>query len=147
MALLLLLGAAPVPDPVPLSAQPGTSLDATARRLVLRDLSESRQQGDRPLVLTGSAPLGRKGSKPGLFIQLQSARECGSAGCSTSVWLQRGNGWERVLDGVAGKLSVSSRYTRGMADILAGKTRYVWNGRAYHDPRPAPKLDLRPKNP
>ena len=145
--LLLLLGAAPVSDPIPLSARPSTVLDKTARRLAAHDLAESRQQGDRPLVLVGSAVLGQEPAKPALFIQLQSARECGSAGCSTSVWLQRGKSWERVLDGVAGKLSVSSKRTRGMADILAGNTRYVWNGRLYYDPRLAPNLDLRLKQP
>ena len=81
---------------------------------------------------------------PALFVQLQSARECGSAGCSTSVWLQRGRAWERVLDGVAGKLSVSEHRTRGMADLLTGNARYVWTGREYEDARPAPKIDLRP---
>ena len=146
-ALLLLLAAAPVPDPVPLSPRPGTALDKTARRLVARDLAEALRQGDSPLVLVGSAILDPKSGKPALFIQLQSARECGSAGCSTSVWLERGKSWERVLDGVAGKLSISSRRTRGMADILAGTTRYVWNGRSYNDPRPSPKLDLGLKKP
>ena len=143
-ALLMLLGAAPAPEPVPLHARPGSPLDATARQLVARDLAESKRAGDRPLVLVGSATLGRKGQSPALFVQLQSARECGSAGCSTSVWLQRGRAWERVLDGVAGKLSVSEHRTRGMADLLTGNARYVWTGREYEDARPAPKIDLRP---
>ncbi len=131
---------------MPLSAQPGTALDAAARQLVARDLAEARRRGETPLVLVGSARLGRgQQDRPAVFVQLQSARECGSAGCSTAVYLWRRGRWARVLDGVAGRLAVAPTRTRGMADLLTGATRYVWNGERYRDARPAPNVDLRPR--
>ena len=153
---LLLLGAAPLllgaasskPQagiPVPLQSQPATPLDALARGLVADDLAAAAARGDRPLLLIGTAPLG--GDRPALFVQLQSPRECGSAGCTTSVYAWVKGGWKRVLDGTTGRLAVDRKRTRGMADLLANDERYVWTGSAYRGNRPAPALDLRPRRP
>jgi hypothetical protein len=145
LAAVFLMAAAPRSTPVPLAAQPGTPLDATARQLVAQDLAESRRAGEKPLVLVGSAALGDASDRRALFVQIQSARECGSAGCSTSVFLWRAGTWALVLDGVSGRLAVSANKTRKMADLLTDKDRYVWNGSLYQDSKPAPQVDLRPR--
>ena len=135
-----------VPAPVPLAAQPRTWMDTAARRLLARDLAEARQAGEVPLVLVGSARLGAApGERAALFVQLQSPRECGSAGCSTQVFVWRAGQWSRVLDGVSGKLGVAGSRTKGMADLVSDNGRYVWTGTAYRDTRPAPAVDLRPR--
>ena len=150
LAVPLLAGAAPPARPaagipVTLSAQPGTSLDAAARRLVAQDLAEAQRAGERPLLLVGSARLDTAASgRPALFVQLQSPRECGSAGCNTTVYAWAGGGYRRVLDGVAGRLVVSGARHRGRADLVTDTETYVWNGTAYVDSRPAPNVDLRP---
>jgi hypothetical protein len=146
----LLLGAAaptrpPAGVPVTLQAQPGTQLDQVARQLVADDLQAAASRGDRPLVLIGTAKLG--GDRPALFVQLQSPQECGSAGCSTSVYAFVRGAWSRVLDGTSGRLAVASTRTRGWSDLLANDERYVWTGTAYRSTRPAPSVDLRPKTP
>ncbi len=159
--VLLLLAAAPAPPatihrtPAPateprgsavvLAARPGTALDAAARQLVAQDIAAGKQANEAPLVLTGSAPLGPASDRPALFVQLQSARECGSAGCSTTVYLWQRAAWQRVLDGVGGRLTVGTTRTRGMADLMTEKGRYVWTGHAYEDPNPVPAIDLRPR--
>ena len=152
---LLLAAAAPVRQPPParepstavvMQERPGTVLDATARQLVAQDLGEARQAGEQPLLLVGSASLtARPADPPALFVQLQSARECGSAGCSTTVYMQRSGRWVKVLDSAEGRIAVSSRRTGGMSDLVAENERYVWNGTVYRDTRPAPAVDLRPR--
>ena len=129
--VLALAAAAPTRStPVPLVAQPGpTPLDAAARALVAADLAQARQAGETPLVLVGSAVLGGGAQeRPALFVQLQSARECGSAGCTTAVYMWRSNAWKRVLDGASGGIAVAATRTRGMADLVTDKERYVWDG-------------------
>ena len=134
---------------VNLRPQPGTALDTAARQLAAKDIGDV-QTGDRSvLVLVGSAALGSKpGERPALFIQVQSARQCGSAGCSTLVYLWRNGSYVRVLDGVDGRMAVSAHHTLGMADLLADKDRYVWDGTSYRDATPgpsAPNPDIRPR--
>lgn len=145
-AALLLAAAAPAKPPpatpVKLLSQPGTSMDTAARVLVADDLAAARARGDRPLVLTAVADIG--GERPALFVQLQSKKECGSAGCTTAVYAWEHGGWKQVLDGATGRLSVSPKRTRGHADLLADKERFVWTGTAYRSTTPAPALDLRP---
>jgi hypothetical protein len=134
----------PASGAITLAERPGTPLDATARQLVARDLSESRSSGDTPLLLTGAASLGSASDRPALFVQLQSSRECGSAGCSTTVYLWQKSAWKRVLDGVGGRIVVGPSKTRGMADLVTDNVRYVWTGTEYRDSRPAPAaVDLR----
>lgn len=138
------VSAAPEGAVVVLAARPGTPLDAIARQLVAQDLGESRRANDSPLILTGSASLGSASDRPALFVQLQSARECGSAGCATTIYLWQRGAWKRVLDGVGGKLTVAAKRTRGMSDLITDDIRYVWSGQEYRDSRPAPaSVDLR----
>ena len=153
-ALLGLVAAAPAPRhvrkaPVPsgtvvLSARPGSAEDQTARALTARDVAASDRKSEPPLVLVGSARLAGPRAPAALFVQLQSADLCGSAGCSTSVYVNAPGGWRRVLDSVSGPIRVDARSHAGMADLLVdGDDRWVWDGKAYVDTVPAPALDLR----
>jgi len=143
----LLLAAAPepvsAPVPVALRAQPGTPLDQAARRLSAADLASAQQAGEPPLVLVGSARLGPAAEQPILFVQLQSARDCGSAGCSTTAYRAEGGTWRKVLDSVSGPITVLPTRHNGFADLKVGDDRYAWNGTAYGSLSPAPALDLR----
>ena len=133
--------------PVILSAQPGTPLDAAARQLASHDIADSVAHGQQALVLIGSAPLSTRRSVPaGLFVQLQSAPLCGSAGCETSVYLD-GHGldgrgaWRKVLDSVSGPITVLRTQHGHMHDLNVGKNdRWVWAGHAYRDTLSAPPL-------
>ena len=142
----LLAAAAPVPTgPVQLTIQPGSPLDATARRIAAADLADG---GPGALLLLGSAPLGRAGTGPALFVQVQSQRACGSAGCSTSVYLPTRHGWHKVMDAVSGPIVIAPTEHRGMHDLVVNKAdRWIWNGQAYADTLPAPQVDLRPRHP
>ena len=144
--LLLLTAAAPAPDgrPVPLAPRPGTELDRAVRALVAQDLAEAARFGDEPLLLVGTAKLGAARDPAAVFVQLQSPRECGSAGCNTSVYVRGKQGWRKVLDGVSGGVRVANTRTRGMRDLLADTDRYVWNGTAYVNVQPAPHVELKP---
>ncbi len=147
-AALLLAAAAPAPQRVVMSAQPGSPLDAAARSLVATDLREAARAGETPLLLVGSAVLGSPRDRPVLFVQLQSARECGSSGCSTAAYMQGPKGWRKVLDDVAGPIAVAPERHRGMHDLVVDRhDRWIWNGAAYADTRPAPAVNLRPRHP
>lgn len=150
-AALLLGAAAPNPrsasrtgpsSPVTMQSNPGTQADATARRLTADDLDAAKARGDRPLVLTGRAVLG--GAQPALLVQLQSPQECGSAGCSTAVFSFERGRWQRVLDGATGRLTVSTKKTRGRNDLISDDDHFVWDGTSYVSLDPAPNLNLRP---
>ena len=150
LALPCLAAAAPPakPDsgvPVAMQPRPGTPLDAAARTLVAQDLASSARSGERPLLLIGTAKLGAASDRPALFVQVQSPRECGSAGCSTVVYAWSGGRYQRVLDGATGRMAVAATRHRGMADLIADKEVYVWNGSAYVSRDPAPNIDLRPR--
>ncbi len=146
-AVLMLAAAGPaVPTGlVHLAPQPGTPLDATARRVAAADLEDG---GAGALLLLGSQNLGTAGTGPALFVQIQSQRACGSAGCSTSIYLPTKTGWKKVLDAVSGGVVVQASQHQGMHDLLIGKSdRWIWNGRDYADTQPAPQVDLRPRQP
>lgn len=146
-AAWLLAAAAPaIPTgPVRLVSQPGTPLDATARTVAAADVADG---GAGSLLLLGSQSLGTAGTGPALFVQVQSERSCGSAGCSTSVYLPGRSGWTKVLDGVSGNVVVEPTQHGGMHDLLIGKNdRWVWKGQTYVDTLPAPQVDLRPRHP
>lgn len=129
---------------VPLQSNPGTRTDATARKLASEDIAAAKSRGDTPLVLTGRANLG--GPQPAVFVQLQSPQECGSAGCSTSVYsIERGR-WARVLDSATGRLGVSRKKTRGRFDLVADADHFVWNGTMYRSVAPVPALNLTPRH-
>ena len=151
-ALLWLVAAAPAPrphrpagtGPVVLSARPGSAADQTARSLTARDVTASDSKSEPPLVLVGSARLAGAHAPAALFVQLQSADLCGSAGCSTSVYVNAPDGWRRVLDSVSGPIRVAPERHDGMADLLVnGDDRWIWDGHVYADTVAAPALDLR----
>lgn len=141
VAMLLLAAAAPAGREVVLSAQPGGALDAAATRLAAHDLAAARKAGETPVLLVGSARIAGPGAAAALFVQVQSASLCGSAGCETSVFVRRGDGWSRVLDSVSGPIHVLPSVHRGVHDLLVHrKDRWVWNGRAYADTLPVPPI-------
>ncbi len=130
--------------PVALTSQPNTELDATARRVAAADVADG---GPGALLLLGSQRLGTAGTGPALFVQVQSDRACGSAGCSTSVYLPLRQGWRKIMDAVSGAVVVAPAEHRGMHDLVVNKTdRWVWNGQSYADTLPAPQVDLRPRH-
>lgn len=145
----MLAGAAPAlagRAPLALRAQPGTELDRVARQLAAQDLAEAAGAGETPLVLVDAARLGRPGERPVLFVQLQSPRECGSAGCSTSAYVFKRQGWRKVLDAVSGPVLVDDASHKGMRDLIVHeRDRWIWDGAAYGAAKPAPDVDLRPK--
>lgn len=125
-------------NPVILTQQPGTALDTAARQLNADDLAGARKRSETPVVLIGSAPLSTAHGDTALFVQLQSASLCGSAGCSTSVYLRHGGRWTKVLDSVSGPIKVLASSAGGMHDLMVGdKDRWTWNAGAYHDTLPA----------
>jgi hypothetical protein len=130
-----------------MTAQPGTAVDRTVRSLVAQDLADAARSGERTLVLIGSARLGSATDRPALFVQLQSPRQCGSRGCSTSVYAWIKGRWTKVLDDASGRITVLPTRHSGMADLAANTEHYVWNGTAYANTRPAPAVDLRPHVP
>jgi hypothetical protein len=150
LALVALPAAAEAPTDaaVALTTQPGSELEATATQLVGADLQQSRKAGDPPVLLVGSARLATHRAPAALFVQVQSASFCGSAGCSTSIYLKHGDprhggGWTKVLDSISGPIKVSRRSHHGMHDLLVhSHDRFVWNGHAYADTLPAPDIDL-----
>ncbi len=137
--------AAPGDATVTLTTQPGSALETTAKDLVAADLKQARAQGDEPVMLVGSAHLSTSGAAPAaLFVQVQSASFCGSAGCSTSVYVKRGQSWAKVMDSISGPIKLSKRSHRGMHDLLVhGHDRWTWTGTAYADTLPTPDVDLR----
>ncbi|GBQ92833.1 hypothetical protein AA23498_1561 [Acetobacter nitrogenifigens DSM 23921 = NBRC 105050] len=127
--------------PVLLSQQPGTELDKQARLLSADDIATSLRHHQPPLVLIGSAPLSTRKGEIALFVQLQSAALCGSAGCSTDVYLHRGDDWIKVLDSISGAISILPQSHGGMYDIIVdGDDRWVWRGGSYQDTVSAPPI-------
>lgn len=130
-------------SPVILSRQSGTAQDHAARMLNAEDMQDATRHGETPLVLVGSAPLSsaaRHGDSA-LFVQLQSARLCGSAGCSTSVYLRHDRAWRKLLDSVSGPIRVMKESHGGMYDLMVGRNdRWIWDGHVYQDSLAAPSL-------
>jgi len=116
--LILLAAAAPSDAVITLTTQPGSALEATARELSASDLKQAREAGDEPLLLVGSQRLSVGPGAAALFVQVQSASFCGSAGCSTSAYVKRGGGWTKVLDSISGPIKVSRSSHKGMRDLL-----------------------------
>ena len=124
-----------------LTRQPHTAQDRAARMLNAEDLQGAARHGETPLVLVGSARLAETGGDPALFVQLQSASLCGSAGCSTSVYLRHDRHWRKVLDSVSGPIRVMREIHDGVHDLLVGKNdRWIWDGQVYQDSLSAPPL-------
>ncbi len=150
-ALLAISAAAPPGRIVTLTQQPGSALEATARTLAAQDLTDATKHGETPLLLVGSAPLAsgpHRHAKSALFVQVQSASLCGSAGCSTSVYVGDRHGWRKVLDSISGPIKVDTKTHAGMHDLLVHtRDRWIWNGSSYVDTLPAPAVDLRDTTP
>ncbi|WP_419728147.1 hypothetical protein [Lichenicola sp.] len=124
--------------PVILTQQTGSALDRAARLLNDQDIAGAVKRGEQPVVLIGSAPLSTHHGDTALFVQVQSASLCGSAGCSTSVYLKQGAEWVKVLDSVSGPIKVLPTSRGGMHDLVVGdKDRWVWAGTGYQDTLPA----------
>jgi hypothetical protein len=129
---------------VVLTTQPGSRLEHDAARLMQDDLGAAQKAGERPVMLVGSARLSSTVKQAALFVQVQSASLCGSAGCSTSVFIKHGKTWQRVLDSVSGPIKVSPVLHHGMHDLLVhGSDRWIWSGKSYTDTLPAPAIDLK----
>ncbi|MUG04287.1 hypothetical protein GM556_01825 [Bombella sp. ESL0378] len=125
---------APSTTPVELTAHPGTELDKQARALNADLLDDAARHHDQPIILTGTARLSPRQKETILFVQLQSYRLCGSAGCTTSIYRKAGNDWETLLDSVNGTIRITRRYHNGMADLLInGNDRWVFDGQHYQD--------------
>ena len=143
---LLILCAAALPSgrEVALTQQPGSGLEHQAAKLMASDIHAARKAHETPLLLVGSAPIGE--GKTALFVQVQSAVLCGSAGCSTSVFLPSAHGWKRVLDSVSGPIEVGTAMHDGMHDLIVdARDRWVWAGQAYRDTLPVPRaLPIKP---
>jgi hypothetical protein len=134
----------PAGNVVALTTQPGSTLERDAATLMSDDLGAAKKAGERPVMLVGSSRLSASGGKAAMFVQVQSASLCGSAGCSTSVFIKHGHQWTRVLDSVSGPIKVSPSTHHGMHDLLVhGSDRWIWNGKTYADTLPAPTLDLK----
>ena len=128
---------------VSLTTQPGSRLEHDAAALVADDIAAAHKAHEVPVMLVGSAHLSTHGGRAALFVQVQSASLCGSAGCSTSVFTEHGKTWTRVLDSISGPVKVSPTTHGGMHDLLVhGTDRWVWNGHAYGDTLPAPGMPL-----
>jgi hypothetical protein len=131
-------------DVVALTTQPGSRLERDASRLMAEDLASAKKAHETPVMLVGSARLGGPHGPAALFVQVQSASLCGSAGCSTSVFVKHGTTWARVLDSVSGPVKVAPAMHAGMHDLLVhSRDRWIWNGTTYADTLPAPRLPLK----
>ncbi len=101
--------------PVELAASPGSEADQLARQLMARELERDRQHGENPLVLVGMGRFNETDEM--LFVQLQSAGDCGSAGCNTIAFQFTRGRWVRVVDTVgSGRIGASSHH--GRPDVI-----------------------------
>jgi hypothetical protein len=115
--------------PVELAAQPGSEADKLARQLLAGEIARAHAQGTDPLVLVGMGRLNDADEL--LFVQLQSPRECGSAGCSTVSFRYGGHRWIRIMDTVSGTVRIAHPRHRGMPDLIVNGNRLVWDGTKY----------------
>ena len=132
-------------SPVVLKAQSGTSADRIARQLMARELAKTGQFGEAPGVLVATARLGKSHDSDVLFVQIQSPRDCGSAGCDTTSFRRTNGTWVRILDTVSGTIRIAATQHRGMRDLIVQETdRRIWDGEKYADTVPTPPGDLAP---
>jgi len=139
-------GAKAIPGaPIVLRAQPGTAPDRIARQLMARELAKSGEFGETPRVLVATARLGKTRDSEVLFVQIQSPRDCGSAGCDTVSFRHTNGKWVGILDTVSGTIRVAATQHRGMRDLIVQDTdRRIWDGEKYADTVPTPPRDLAP---
>lgn len=101
--------------PVELAASPGSEADRLARQLMAREIERDRQHGENPLVLVGMGRL--RETDEMLFVQLQSAGDCGSAGCNTVAFQFTRGRWVRVMDTV-GSVRIGASTHHGRPDVI-----------------------------
>jgi hypothetical protein len=110
-----------------------------------RELAKSSQSGDAPAVLITTARLGKSHDSDVLFVQIQSPRDCGSAGCDTVSFRYVNSRWIRILDTVSGTVRIAATQHRGMRDLIVQDTdRRIWDGEKYADTLPTPPAGLAP---
>lgn len=125
--------------PVILHEQPGSKLNEQARALNADVLQDAARHHDRPIILIGTVPLSSAPQDQALFVQLQSYRLCGSAGCTTSIYRQKGQQWETLLDAVNGSISILPSSHNGLSDLLIdGKDYWFFDGKSYQDTENTP---------
>lgn len=118
--------------PVELAASSGSEADRLARQLMAREIERARAYGEDPLVLVGMGRLNDRDEL--LFVQLQSAGECGSAGCSIVSFRYTGDRWTKIMDTVGGTVRISTSHHRGMPDLIVEDgNRFIWDGAKYRD--------------
>jgi hypothetical protein len=115
--------------PIELAAQPGSETDKLARQLMAPEIARAHAEGTDPLVLVGMGRLNDADEL--LFVQLQSAGECGSAGCSTVSFRYEGDHWIRIMDTVSGTVRITQTRHRGMPDLIVNGSRLAWDGTKY----------------
>ena len=137
-------GAKAIPGvPIVLREQLGSQADRIARQLMAPQLLRASESGTMPLVLVATVRLGKSHDSDVLFVQLQSPRDCGSAGCDTVSFRHTKGKWVRILDTVGGTIRVTSTRHRGMPDLIVQDTdRRVWDGEKYADTVPKPPMGL-----
>jgi len=102
-------------------------------------------EGETPSVLVATAKLGNARDSNVLFVQIQSPRDCGSAGCDTASFRHTNGKWVKILDTVSGTIRVASTRHRGMPDLIVQDTdRRVWDGEKYAATIPMPPTNLEP---
>jgi len=110
------------------------SVVAAGEALMAQDIESARKYGENPLVLIGMARLGNGKDDELLFVQLQSASECGSAGCSTVTFRRSAGGWHRILDTVSGPMQIAEARHRGMPDLIGQDgIHMIWDGSKYRE--------------
>jgi len=139
-------GAKPIAGtPIVLRAQPGTEADRIGRQLMAREIAKSAQSGEPPSLLVATARLGKSRDSDLLFVQIQSPRDFGSAGCDTASFRLSEGKWVRILDTVSGTIRVSTTRHKGMRDLIVQETdRRIWDGQKYANTVPIPPVDLPP---
>lgn len=120
--------------PIILKAAPGTKLDKIARTLNADLLKDDALHHNNSVVLVGTHALSPHKKNKALFVQIQSARLCGAAGCTTSIYLKKNDNWVTILDSVNGNISLLPSKHHDFYDILIGHgDTWIWNGRNYED--------------
>ena len=110
-----------------------------------RELAKSDEFGETPKVLVATARLGKTRDSDVLFVQIQSPRDCGSAGCDTVSFRFTNGRWVGILDTVSGTIRVAATQHRGMRDLIVQDAdRRIWDGEKYADTVPTPPRDLAP---
>ena len=83
--------------PINLREQPGSQADRIARQLMAPQLLKASRSGAMPLAFVATARLGNLGDSDVLFVQIQSPRDCGSAGGDTMSFRNtKEAGWVRI---------------------------------------------------